>query len=91
MKYKYHDQRGRLLCESDSPIKFNLELYPIWKFLKCTIAGEKDTIVAARVRQTEDDLEAEAIEKANRPKSESKSEGGEEPKLKKKDKRRRYS
>ena len=31
MMYKYYDRHERLLAESDSPIKFNLVLFPIFK------------------------------------------------------------
>ena len=31
---KYLDGHGRVIAESDSPIKFNLELFPIFKDLK---------------------------------------------------------
>ena len=68
MKYKYYDQRGRLLCESDSPVKFNLTLYPMWKYVKCKIDEGAEEVVTARVAQTEDDVTAEKEEEATRPK-----------------------
>ena len=37
MKYKYLDKHGRLIAESDTAIKFNTELFPIWKDLKPVI------------------------------------------------------
>jgi len=36
MKYKYYDKWGRDVCESNDPdIKFNAEIYPALKGLKC--------------------------------------------------------
>jgi hypothetical protein len=60
MKYKYYDQRGRLLCESDSPITFNLELYPIWKYLKLKVDdSEPEVLVAKAIPKKEEVEEAE--------------------------------
>ena len=78
MKYKYYDQRGRLLCESDSPVTFNLVLYPMWKYIKCVIDEGESTVVAERITQTENDRKAEKSEEADRPKSKKKKKKTEE-------------
>lgn len=39
---KYCDIHGRVIAESDSPIKFNLELFPTFAKLK-VIDGNKNT------------------------------------------------
>ena len=66
MKYQYHDQRGRLLCEADSPITFNLVLYPIWKYIKCRISDDEgevveEKMVAERVIQTKEEKDEEVV------------------------------
>ncbi len=60
MKYKYYDQRGRLLCTSDAPIEFNLFLYPPFKYIKCVTEGKEDKVIAARIIPSEED-KAEAV------------------------------
>lgn len=41
MRYKYIDKHGRLLAESDSPIKFNEKLFPITVGLEPTKTEHK--------------------------------------------------
>ncbi len=41
MKYKYYDKRKNLLAESDSPIKFNEKLFPIFKDLEPAVEKTK--------------------------------------------------
>ena len=66
MKYKYYDQRGRLLCEADSPITFNLTLYPIWKYIKCEIEEGEEEVIAARVTPTVEEKKEAEVNKAER-------------------------
>ena len=40
MKYKYIDKSGRLIAESDTVIRFNTKLFPIWKDLEPVIEKE---------------------------------------------------
>ena len=45
MKYKYYDKWGRDVCESNDPdIKFNAEIYPALKGLKCVKEVKKDEV-----------------------------------------------
>lgn len=43
MKYKYYSKRGDLLAESDSVIKFNLDLFPICKGLEPKVSAKVKT------------------------------------------------
>ncbi len=80
MKYNYYDARGRLLCSSEAPITFNLELYPIWKYVKCEVLTEEGdyvtSVVKERVKPTEEEnedaKEAETERKVGRKKKDKK-------------------
>lgn len=44
MSYKYYTKHGVLLAEADSPIKFNLALFPAFKDIEPKVEGQKPNL-----------------------------------------------
>ncbi len=54
MKYKYFDGHGRIIAESDSLIKFNKDLFPLWATIEPVIESKTKTKTSAKKHWEED-------------------------------------